>query len=584
MAETIISGDSLIAIDIGSVHTRALLFDLVDGQYRFLAMGVSPTTANAPYRDIGEGIHLALEQLQEFTGRVLIGPDGRLITPSQVDGTGVDRCVATISAGDPLKVIAIGLLEDVSTRSAASLATTMYARVVDTFSLNDHRKSAARIDSILRYRPDMIVVAGGTDGGASQSVLSSLDDVNLAVHLLPERERAEILFAGNQDLAQTVDKSLNLPTLHISPNIRPTLDTEQLDAAQQILSQIYRQVRIKKIAGVQELDLWANGDLMPTAQAFGRMIRFISRMRYPRGVLGLDVGASATTVAAGYNGELSLRVDPQLGLGDNLASLLNQTDIAEIIKWVAARVSDDYVRDYIYNKSIYPNLVPATKDDLAIEQAIARQLIYLAMRRAVSSFPAAFERGAGLLSPRIGLLVANGSVLSNPATRSQSLLTLLDALQPTSMLSIALDQNQMLPALGAAAVANPILSVQVLDKGAITPLGTVFSASGNASRGTTILQVKITYANRQSAEYEVKYGSIETFPLPTNQKAKVQLRPQHRFDVGRGPGVAVSMDDVPGGYYGLVIDARGRPIKLSMEPGHRMEAYRRWCAMLDRTG
>ena len=440
-----------------------------------------PAQPGAPYRDVGEGIHLALEQLQDFTGRTLIGQDGRLITPCQ-EGAGVDRCVATISAGEPLKVVAMGLLEDVSTRSAANLANTTYARVVDTFSLNDKRKSAARIDAILRQRPDMIVVSGGTDGGASQSVLSALDVVGISAQLMAERERPEVLFAGNQDLAEEVDRHLNLPTLHIAPNIRPVLDSEQLEPAQQVLAQVYRQVRIKKIAGVQELDLWANGDLMPTAQAFGRMIRFISRMRYPRGVLGLDVGSSAVTVAGGFNGELSLRVDTQLGLGANLASLLGQTDLESILRWVAAPVSEDDVRDYLQNKAIYPGCVPATSNDLAIEQAITRQLIHLAMRRASNSLPAAFERGAGLLSPRVGLLVASGSVFTNAASRSQSLLTLLDALQPSTMVTVALDQNQMLAGLGAAAAVNPVLTVQALDKGAIMPLGTVFSANGNAAR------------------------------------------------------------------------------------------------------
>jgi uncharacterized protein (TIGR01319 family) len=580
MPTSLVATDSLIAIDIGTIYTRALLFDVVDGQYRFLAMGVAPTTAEAPYRDIGEGIHIALEQLQTFTGRTLLGDDGRLIIPSMTDGAGVDRCVASMSAGRTLKAMAFGLLDDVSTQSAAHLATTTYAQVVDTFSLNDRRKTAARIDTILRQRPDVIIVAGGTDGGASQSVMAALEVVGLASELLSERERPEILYAGNQDLVEDIKAALKLPTLHIAPNIRPTLDTEQLEPAQLQLSQIYRQVRIKNVAGVQELDQWANGQFLPTSVAFGRLIRFLSRTQHPRAVLGLDLGASATTVAAGSNGELSLRVDPQLGLGESLAGLLNHTTLPEIMRWVAADVSENYLRDYLYNKSLHPHITPATREDLAIEQALARVLLSLAFRRARSAFPAGLGGGLGL-SNRFGPIIASGSALINAATHSQSLLMILDALQPTGNVTIALDQNYMAAALGAAAGILPILTVQGLGMGTFLPLGMVISPVGNASRGTPILQVKFTYTNGHTAEFEVKAGMIEALPLSIGQIAKVRLHPLHRFDVGNGPGVDVNSLSVTGGLYGLIVDARGRPVQAPLEPKHRAETYRKWQAALD---
>src|SRR3972149_6788272 len=122
MATSIVNADSLLAIDVGAIPTRALLFDVVEGKYRFLAVGTAPSTAVAPFRHISEGVHLAILQLQTITGRTLLGVDQRVIIPSQADGSGVDACVATISAGKPLKVVAVGLLEDISTQSAQNLA------------------------------------------------------------------------------------------------------------------------------------------------------------------------------------------------------------------------------------------------------------------------------------------------------------------------------------------------------------------------------------------------------------------------------------------------------------------------------
>ena len=41
----------LLAVDVGSVHTRGILFDVVDGQYRLVATGRVPSTAGAPLFD-----------------------------------------------------------------------------------------------------------------------------------------------------------------------------------------------------------------------------------------------------------------------------------------------------------------------------------------------------------------------------------------------------------------------------------------------------------------------------------------------------------------------------------------------------
>jgi uncharacterized protein (TIGR01319 family) len=317
MPTSLINADSLLAIDVGAVSTRAMLFDVVDGRYRFLACGTAPSTARAPFFDIGEGIRRSIDQLQTITGRELVGPDEQLILPSKPDGAGVDTCVATLSAGPPLKVVAIGLLEDISAESAVRLASTTYAKVVDTLSLNDRRKQAARIDTLLHLRPDLVIVAGGTENGASQSVLSLLEPLGLACYLSPEAQRPEVLFAGNQALVDEVESLVgSLAHLSFSPNIRPALDIEQLSAAQPELAQVFRTIRNRDMNGVQELDSWAGGKLIPTATAFGRMVRFLSHVYdSAKGVLGVDVGASATVLAAGFSGDLHIGVYPDLGLG-----------------------------------------------------------------------------------------------------------------------------------------------------------------------------------------------------------------------------------------------------------------------------
>ena len=167
MPSSLVDGNSLLAIDIGASNTRAVLFDVIEGEYRFVAAGIAPTTAEAPFKDVAEGARDAITNLQKILGRNLLDASRGLITPSQSNGTGVDALVVTLSAGPTIKTVIVGLLKDVSVESARRLTESTYTRIVDTIGLNDLRKPDQQIDSLLRLRPDLVVITGGTDGGAS---------------------------------------------------------------------------------------------------------------------------------------------------------------------------------------------------------------------------------------------------------------------------------------------------------------------------------------------------------------------------------------------------------------------------------
>ena len=582
MPASVIDAESLLSVDVGSITTRVALFDLVDGRYRYLGSGSAMTTAYAPFHDIGEGIRSALDRLQLVTGRVLVGGDERLIIPSRDDGSGVDTLVATLSAGPPLKVIVLGLLEDVSLESARRLANTTYTRVVDTISLNDRRKQEDRIDTILRLRPDIVLATGGTEKGASQSVLKLLETIGLASYLMPEDQRPAVLFAGNQALEENIRKSLGkLLRLYFAPNVRPTLEVEQIEATEGHLSDLYRSVRSQKLSGVEELDTWAGGGLMPTATAFGRVIRFLSKVYDPvKGVLGVDVGASATTIAAAFNGELALSVFPQFGLGKSLADLVEHCPPEAIARWLHIEMSTSSIREYLYQKSIYPASVPVTPEELHLEQALARQILQMSLKKASSVFPAKVMRYGPALAPWFEPIVASGSVLTRAPNYAQSLLMLLDGIQPTGVTTIVLDQNHIAPALGAAAAINPTLAVQVLETSTLHNLGTVISPVGNARYGTPVLRLKITYEDGREVPVEVKQGSIEGLPLPAGQSAKLNLTPLQRYDVGMGGAGRSGGLRVVGGALGVVIDARGRPLKMPEDPARRRELIRKWRSTL----
>jgi len=576
MPTSLIEGNSLLALDIGTTTTRASYFDVVDGRYRFIAVGHSPTTAAAPVNDLGQGVRQAIAELEVLIGRTLMDRDKHLILPAQPEGTGVDNLVSTLSAGPSIKTVVFGLLAEVSLESVQKLARSTYSRVVDSIGMNDKRLAHEQVDAIIRQMPDLILISGGTEGGASHSMKKILEVVGLSCYLMPADKRPAVLYAGNQELADEVKSSFEklVPMLHFSANIRPSLEIENLEPAEKELASMYPKIRQRQIMGVEEISALSGGKLFPTSFAQGRMIRFLSNIS-EKGILNVDLGASSTTVSGAMGGRLSMNVFPQFGLGEPLSGLLRYTSMEEAMQWLTIDTSADSVRDFIYLKSLYPATIPSTPEELAIEQALARHILYLAVRQALGNLPKARPPRAGLM-PNFDPIFASGSIFAAAPTLGQSLLMLLDAIQPTGFSTFMLDQNNLLGILGAAAEVNTILPIHVIESGAFVNLGAVISPLSNASVGTTILRVRLTYDNGEETLVEVKQGAMEIIPLVVGRTGNLRLEPVGRTDAGIGFGRAYRVDGVQGSALGVVIDARGRPLRLPSDAVKRRELLKKW--------
>ena len=575
---SIIEGDSVLAIDVGSATTRAMLFDVVESRYRFIAIGQSPSTAHAPFNDISAGIGEAIERLEEITGRNFVDEDQTLISSVQEDGSGVDAITATVSAGATLRIVAAGLLSDVSLKSAKNLAEATYARVVESISLNDPRKEEEQIDAILKANPDLIIIAGGTDNGASHSLKKIIEVIGLAAYLMPKDERPAILFAGNQEMAKEVRETLEAlsSSLHTTSNIRPSVTTEDLRPARAALAKAFVDIRKKQIPGIDALDMWAGGRTLPSVFAEGRIIHLLSKLYGAEKVLlSVNLGASAATLSVGFGNKLQTKVYPHLGLGASVSELLNYTNLENIARWLTIDVSSQRISDYIYTKVLYPNSIPATKEDLQIEQALGREALRIAAESTQKKLPDGVPALKKNLLPLFEIILAGGSVLSNAPTFGQSLLILLDAFQPTGVTTIILDKNNLLPALGATADINSILPVQALESGAFVNLATVVSPVSSARYGTSILKASLRRADGSVSTEEVKQGGFKLLPLRIGETADLSLQPLRRANIGRGAGKRISRK-VDGSALGIVLDGRGRPLDLTSDDVRRRELIKKW--------
>lgn len=577
MPTSLVEGNSLLAVEIGAITTRAAYFDVVEGQYRFIGMGQSPTTNYGANRNLVLGLQLAVDNLQNLIGRSLLDQEGRLLLPTQPDGTGVDCMVTSLSAGAPVKTLLMGLLPEISLKSIEKLAHTTYTRIVDILGLSDTRRLDEQVGAIVRHNPDLVLVAGGVDGGAAQTIDSLIETLGLAAYLLPENKRPAILYAGNRDLAESLRASLGslAPEIVLCANVRPSLEIEELGPAQRRLANLMINIRQRQMPEIEELRTLSGGLILPSAYGQGRMARFLSSYYgESNSVLSVDIGASALSMAASFNGNLYQNVFSQFGLGETLIGLLKLTTLDELIRWIPLDIPAETVRSYLCQKAFYPQYVPATMEELFIEQAIVRQNLLLATQLMTQRLPGRFRRLGGLL-PKFEPILAGGAVLTNAPTPGQKLLMLLDGLQPAGITTLVLDQNNLLSMLGMAAEVNSLLPIQVIDAGALTTLASVISPVSSASHGTVIVRLKLIRDNGTEMEGEVKMGDLQILPLENGQAARLELRPLHRTDVGLGPGRAGALD-VVGSSLGVVIDARGRPLQLPSNTTERLKLLKKW--------
>jgi hypothetical protein len=263
-------------------------------------------------------------------------------------------------------------------------------------------------------------------------------------------------------------------------------------------------------------------------------------------------------------------------MGSSMPGILEETSVAAVGRWLPFPISADELYDYAHNKTLAPASLPVSERELALDQALAREALNSAIRRAQKGFPDKATRPRADLLPWFEPIVVTGAVFTQAPTLGQSLLMLLDAVQPTGITTLVLDRNNLSPALGAASVVNPVLTVQTLESGTFQNLGTVISPVGQARRGSPVLHARLVYEDGSEMKLEIKHGTLEVLPLPVGKAARLHLQPLQRHDIGMGgPGRGGSLR-VVGGALGVVIDARGRPLLLPEEADRRYELLKKW--------
>lgn len=572
MTQTARSPASYLVAECGTTTTAVHLFDVVAGEYRLIAQGVVPTTVGAPWNDLMVGVRAAMKDITYVTGRRLVTEQGDLITPTQSNGSGVDGFGAVFSSGNPLRALIAGLLEDVSILSARRALGTIYADIVATFSMADSRSEQEQFDTITGEWPDVILLTGGTNGGDSRRLLRLAETLGLALNLLETPPRPHVIFAGNDRAREdVVDRIGGNVVFHVAENLRPTLQEERLGETTNLLQELYGAVSVAELPGFEELERWSHLHPGAAAPAFARMITYFAAL-YKGTVIGVDIGSGSVTLALADERHSQHYVASGTGMGRPMARFVEETPAPTILKWQPNRLSADAFYDHVYNRAGHPAAVPGTPRELELDQVLARAVLERAAADAAACWQWQDENNR---LPPCKLLVLRGRVLTSAPDPAQALLVALDALQPAGVFSVVLDRYSILAPLGMLAGHAAEATVQVLESGPLQELGWVIAPVVEANDGEHVLTVEISAKDRDPVSLEVSFGNIVHIPLDRSEKADLKLQPARKVDIGLGPGVSRDVS-VFGGAVGLVVDARGRPIRLSSDWESRREQLQRW--------
>ncbi len=573
---------SILLADCGTVMTKAVLLEQVAGQYRFIAQGEAPTTTEYPWADVSEGIRHAVRQIAQVTGRRFFDQSGDLIIPESPGREGVDAFAATSSASEPLEVVLGGMVRDLSISSTQRAAAGTYSSVKAILT-NDGGKLSeeAHVQAIHKAKPDAICIAGGIEGGATAPVLELVKTVTLACSMMDASIRPRILYAGNSQLRQQVVKVVKGQTdLRVADNVRPTLTEENLSSAQEELNALYVHNKMGLLPGIDVVNSWSSIPLTPTGSALGRLIEYLGHLSdSPRGVLGIDVGAANTTVGAMFDKQPFLTIYGGLGTAFGGKQLVQERGVESITRWLPDPMSEEEVLGILFNKEMRPVSVYQETRELHLEQALAREAIRATLAIARPGWEAETVQPYPQFLPLCDTIIVGGGTLAHAPRPSQVALVVLDALEPIGVTTLVLDLHGMMPILGNVAAIKPLATVETLDSGSLVNLATVVTpVGGQARRGDVILKVKVTYDDGSALNIDVEYGNLEVLPLPPGQQAELELSPVRRygFDVCLGGPGKSGKRQVSGGLAGLIIDARGRPLRLSRDPERRQNQMRQW--------
>jgi hypothetical protein len=436
--------------------------------------------------------------------------------------------------------------------------------------------------------PDLVVIAGGLEDGAQDALVRLAHIVGLTAfsskvdadgQQRQDITKRNVIFAGNSRARErVVDALAGRADLRWIDNVRPASEVERLEPMREAIAKLYNEALLPALPGASALRRISAAPLAAASEATGLMTRFIAE--HGRATLTLDCGSANTAAYLASQGRYSPVIFGGIGTGYGIGGLLAERDVKAIARWLPFPIGERELTHWLLNKMLRPQMLPATREDVLIEHAVTREALGLAIS-------ALRDERADIAYDYV---MAGGGVLANASHPGLAALTILDALQPRddeSVLAVELhlDTLSLMSACGALAYSNPEAALTLFERDLLhnTPLATCVIALGGGRTGDTAVEAELREVGGSVQRITVAHGQIGRLPLGPNRKAQLTLRPAGNVRIGRNaPGAEVASDvaAISGSALGVIIAARGRPLRLPAVGPARQQALWDWLVAL----
>ncbi len=367
-----------LTADFGSTYTKLTAIDAHCEEIVGTAVAFTTVATN-----VMDGFHEAMRRLEMAIGTFAY-----------------DKLLCCSSAAGGLRMVALGLVPELTAKAARTAASSAGAKVVRTFSFEI---SEAEREAVEGINPDLVLLCGGTDGGNREVIVSN------ARKLANTKGDFSIIVAGNKSAADEVTTILSTSNKNfvITENVMPQFNQLNIEPARQEIKKLFIE-RIVQAKGLSAAQALSTNEIIPTPLAVMNGCELLSKGTQDSEGIGdlmaIDIGGATTDVYSMSHGHPSLTnvqvkglpepyakrsVEGDLGMRYSLRSLVETADIEKIAREIEYPVNEVQVWvDACYQT---PHLLANEGSrEQAIEEAIARSAVRIATERHCGSWKSVY--------------------------------------------------------------------------------------------------------------------------------------------------------------------------------------------------
>ncbi len=445
--------DVLVA-EIGSTTTLVNAFEVSTDTPKFLGRGVSNTTVDT---DVNIGLSLAILDLAKYLN---------------VDKVDFKEMFASSSAAGGLRMTVHGLVYEMTVRASKEAALNAGANI---HLITANKITKENLTRILEIRPNIILVAGGTDFGERETAIFNIEKLLLLDLEIP------IIYAGNIENHEIIRKMFKTANktklLKIVENVYPRVDLLNILPLRKVIYETFEE-NIVKAKGMERIFKIVNQKIMPTP---GSVMEATMILYENMGnVMTIDVGGATTDIhsvaipsedfAIFQEGEpLSKRsVEGDLGVFINYKNVLNLFNNYDVFQKIGANNKEK--EHILLNYSYIPNNFLQKK----FVYELTKKCTHVALDRHVGDIRKVYTSSGQKIIPegkdltQIKNIILTGGALIN-LENTESIISDYIKKNPTKLLpresiNIIRDHDYIMASVGVLSLKYPEVAYKLLKK------------------------------------------------------------------------------------------------------------------------